>query len=168
MIVDPCGCRIGASGRNKFLKLPIVQSKFVGMIDTVTIGVEANCDTIVIEAKQLVDRSCPRVGVAVRGEDAIMLDEAKVVAIAIDPEASRVPVIVDGNYLCLHRAWKVLIFIVVLRVGRIERVALVWMSRRRSTAEVARDDAIVVDPQQLIKGRISLVIQSREPIGCIA
>ncbi len=162
--VDACRGRVGATRRNQFLELSIAQNEFVGMIDPVAIGVEADCDAIVIEAKQLVHGSCSGVGVSVGGEDAVMLDEAEVVAIAIDPETSGISMIVDRDDLCLDRTWEVFILVVVLSIGRVERIALVGMSCIRTTAEVARDDATVVNTEELVKGRVSIVVEGLEGV----
>ena len=167
IVVDASSRRVGASGRNEFLEMTIVERQFVGMVDTFAIRVEANCHAVIIEAEQLIDRSCASVGVAVRGVDAVMSHKAEVDAITINPEACCVSVIVDRDDLCLHRAREVLIFVVVLCVGRIESVSLVRMSCCRATTKVACDNATVVDTQQLVKGRISLIIEGLKPIGIL-
>ncbi len=163
-VVDACGSRVAATGRNQFLELPIVEGQFVGMIDALAIGVEADCDPIVVETQQLIDCSCAGVGVFVGGEDAIVFDEPEVVAIAIDPETSRVSMIVDRHDLCLDRTREVFIPVVVLSIGSREGVALVGMSCSRSTAEVAGDDATVVNTQELVKGGVRIVVERLEGV----
>ena len=133
------------------------------MVDAIAIGVEAHCNTVIVEAEQLIDRAGPRVGIPIGGEDAIPFDEAEVVAVAIHPEARRVALVVDGRDLGLHRSREVLISVDVLMIWLGERVALVGVATG-ATTEGARDLSIIVDAQQLVEGRVRLVIQCLEAV----
>ncbi len=90
--------------------------QFVGMIDAITVGVEADRDALIVNAQQLVDGARTCVGVLVGGEDAVPLDEAEVFAGAVDPEANRIAQIVEARYLCLDGAGEVLIGVVALSI----------------------------------------------------
>src|SRR5712691_4407347 len=120
------------------------------MVDPVAIRIKAHRYTLIVEAKQLIDRSVARVWVLVGGEDAIPLDKTEVVPAPIDPEAGRVTEVVDGRDLCLHRTGKVLILVVALSIRWGKGVAFVGMAGG-ATPEVAGDHAVVVDAEQLVE-----------------
>ena len=135
------------------------------MVDPVAIRVEAYRNALIVEAEQLIDRAIARVRVLVGGEDAVPFDETEVVAVAIDPEASRIAMVVDGRDLCLHRTGEVLIGVVSLAIGRGEGIAFVGMTGG-TAAEVASDDAVVVDAEQLVEGWVGVVVEGCERIRC--
>ena len=133
------------------------------MVDSIAIRVEAYRDTLVIETQQLIHGTIACFWVFVRGEDAVPFDKAKVVTVAIDPEASRVAMVVDGRDLRLDGTGEVLILVVSLSIRIGDSIAFVRMARSTAT-EVSGDDAVVVDTEQLVKGRVGVVVESRERI----
>ena len=117
VVVDPRCQRIGSAGRDDGAELPTGAVQLVGVVDPVAVGVEADRDTLIVEAEQLIDRARARVRVRVGGEDALPLDEPEVVAVGIDPEAGRRAMVVNGRDLGLHRTWEVLVGVVPLAIG---------------------------------------------------
>jgi hypothetical protein len=164
IVVDARRSCAGSSGRKNFGEFAGCLVQAIGMIDAIGIRVEADRNAAVINAQQLIDGAFASVGVFIRREDAVPLNEAGVDAITVNPEAGCVTFVVDGSDLSLHRAREVLVDIVALTIGWLEGVALVGMTGS-AAAEVARNDAVIVDAQQLVEGGISLVIQRGEGIA---
>ncbi len=167
VVVDPGGDHIAPARRDDFREFAGFLVELVAVVDAIAIGVEAHRDAVIVEAEQLIDRVGARVGVPIGGEDAMPVDETEVGAVAIHPEARRVALVIDGRDLGLHRSREVLIGVVVLMIRLGERVALVGMKGAIdycAAAEVARDLSIVVDAQQLVEGRVRLVIQCLEAV----
>ena len=96
--------------------------------------------------------------VVVGGEHAVPLDEPVVGAVGGDPEPAGVALVVDPGDLGLRGAGEVLVDVVGLAVGRVEQVALVRVPGGAG-AEVAGDHVVHVDAEQLVEGRVGLVIQ---------
>ena len=139
--------------------------QFIGVVDAIGTGIEAHSNALIVDAEQLIDRAFAGVGVLVRREDAVPLDEAEVDARGIDPEADRVTEVVEAGHLRLHRTGEVLIGVVILPVRWLEGVALVRVSGG-TAAEVASNLAVVVDTQQLVEGRVSVIVERFERIRC--
>ena len=168
IVVDTCCCDVGATRDQDFCEMSRSTIEAEAVIDALSIGIEANGDPMIVKAEDLVDGSCASIWVFVGSVDAIPLDEAKVVAIAIDPEACGVAVVVDGGDLCLDGAREVLIAKVVLMIGWDNAIAFVRVKGPIDdcpTTEVACDFAVVVDAEQLVEGRVGLVVDGLEFVG---
>jgi len=148
-----------------------VNIEFVAVIVAVIVGVEADGHPRVIDAEQLVHR---RRGIVLGRE--VDLVETAVLGIKAEvgvdlvgvigrrPEPDRDPVVVQPGDLRLNRAGEVLIDVVALSVRRQQLVALVRVALRPRT-EVARDDELIVDAKQLVKGHVVVVVQRGEGIA---
>ncbi len=110
------------------------------------------------------------VGVLVGCEGSTQIDKIEVVASAIDPETGGRTEIVDGRDLRLDGTREVLIDVALLVIGPEECIALVGVERPindSSAAEVASDHATAINAKQLIKGRVSIVVEGLKLIACV-
>jgi len=134
------------------------------------VGVEADGGVAVIHPEKLVEagharrRDCVRVDHV--GEGAADIGEAEIgvvrrAVIAVRPEADGGAGIVQPGHLGLHGAGKILVRVISLPVGRGKRVALVRMPGV-AAAEIPGDHASIIDAEQLVEGRVVVVVEGLE------
>ena len=141
------------------------------MVVALAVDPEADRNVIVVDAEQLVGHRAG--GVAGRevglAEVAVHVDPAEVgvhadTHVGVGEEADRDAAVVQAGHLGLHRAGEVLVGVVSLAVRRLQQVALVRVARRAG-AEVSRDQASVVDPEQLVERHVVLVIKGLDTVA---
>jgi hypothetical protein len=111
MIVHPCRRDVIATRRDDISEIPIVLIELISMVDPLSVGIETDHNVIIVKAKELIDGACTSARVFVGGKDAIPLNETEVRAIAINPEARSVAMIVDCYDLSLRRSTREVAFV---------------------------------------------------------